>query len=159
MSFKYDSINHAQQDAFDCYLRYLIAGEDLTNNVLRVAWAPLASSSYSATAFSNFGAAAAANVKGTPGAIVSVAATSINAAIRYLQIHNKATIPLSTEVPVFSFPLPAGSATVPSVLVLDSDFFMGGYYLSAGIGWAFSTTAGTYTAATASDHQINGLYI
>lgn len=161
MAFKYDSVNHAQQDALDIYNRYKLAGEDLTNDVMKVAMGPIASASYSPTSFVNFGTATKANVKASAGSLFAIMASSINAAIRYLLIHNKASAPAAAEVPVLAFPIPAGTSTAPSSVIIDSDFLgASGYYLSTGIGWAISTTSATFTdSATASDHVINGMYV
>lgn len=160
MAFKYDSINHAQQDALDVYNRYKLAGEDIANDVLRVSSVPIVSASLSPTVFTGYGAATKALVKASPASLVSLYASNVNAAVRYLQVHNKATAPAGTDVPVLSFPIPAGSATVPASVLLDSDFFEGGYYLSTGLGWAISTTVATFTdSATASEHVVNGMYV
>lgn len=161
MAYKYDSINHAQQDAFDTYLRYKIAGEDLTNDVLKTVPTPLASAAYSGVAFSSFGAATKANVKASPGSLLSVYASNINAAIRYLLLHNKASAPAGADVPLMAFPIPAGSSTAPASIILDGDFWgAAGFYFSTGLGWAISTTGATFTdSATASEHYVNGSFI
>lgn len=100
------------------------------------------------------------SVKATPGNLLSVSGTSINAGLRYLQVHNKATAPANPDVPVFSFPIPAGTATAPAVVSLGRDFFgPGGHYLSTGIAVGISTTADTFTAATTTDHVTNGTYV
>ena len=86
--------------------------------------------------------------------------SNINAAIRYFQLHNKATIPLATEVPLKSFVIPAGTATQPGVVEIDSSWFAPTLRHTTGIGWAVSTTAGTFTdAATASDHTTSVNYV
>lgn len=161
MAFKYDSINHAQQDAFDVYQRYLLAGEDLTNNVLKVASAPVVSASYSGTGFTNAGAATKANQKASAGMLQSIRASNANAAVRYLQIHNKASAPAAGETAIFSFVIPAGTAAAPGIVMVDDAFFgLNGYYLSTGVSWAISTTSGTFTdSATAGEHIINGVYL
>ncbi len=106
--------------------------------------------------FANFGTLTAANVKGSAGKALAIAGFNANAATRYLQLHNKATIPLATEVPVFSFAVPTASG-----IVVDSGFFTAvGTAFSLGIGWAWSTTAGTFTdSATANEHTTDGVYV
>lgn len=158
-TFHFDTVEHAQKDAYDTYLRYLIAGEDLPNNVLRVAIAPLVSASYSPSNFSGFGAVTKANVKASAGSLLSVYASNTNAAVRYLQLHNKASAPTEGEKPVASFPIPAGTALIPGTLLINNDFFNSDYF-SAGISWAISTTGSTFTdAATASEHFVNGMFL
>lgn len=128
----------------------LAAGENQTLDVQAVQIKPSASATYSATSTSNLGAATAANLKGTTGNVFSCYATNTNAAVRYFQIHNKATIPLAGEAPVYSFLIPASGG----MIVIGNDFFGApGVNLSLGIGYAISTAAGTYTAATAGDHM------
>jgi hypothetical protein len=99
-------------------------------------------------------------VKASAGNLLSIMATNINAAIRYLQIFNQATAPVNPNVPVISVPMGAGSATAVTVVTLDQQFFgEGGLYLSAGIAVGISTTAATFTAATTTDHAVNGTYV
>lgn len=95
-----------------------------------------------------------ANIKGSAGVVKSIYISNINAAVRYFQLHNKATVPLATEVPLISVPIGAGTANNPQAMVLGTDFFNdAGVSFSTGIGWAISTTYGTFTdSATASDH-------
>lgn len=158
-TFRFDTVEHAQKDAYDTYLRYLIAGEDLTNNVLRVAMAPISSVSYSPSNFSGFGAATKAVVKASAGSLISIYASNVNAAVRYLQVHNKASAPAGGDVPVASFPIPAGSATAVASILISNDFFNSDYF-SAGISWAISTTGATFTdSATASEHYVNGMFL
>lgn len=134
----------------------LISGEDQTNNVMQVVVKPLASSTYAATSTSNLGAATAANLKASTGNALSCYATNTNASIRYFQLHNKASIPLAGEAPVYSFIIPASSG----MIVVGNDFFgLAGINFSSGIGYAISTTAATYTAATAGDHMSAVTYI
>ncbi len=133
--------------------------EDNTNGIYAVTSKPLATNTYAPTLYTNYGAAAAAFIKASAGNVLAVRGTNMNAAFRFLQLHNKASIPLAGEVPLYSFKMSAGSATTVFVVQLGSEFFTGsGGYFSTGIGYAFSTTEGTYTAATATDHQIHVHY-
>lgn len=93
------------------------------------------------------------------GFLNSIMVSNVNAAIRYLQIFNQTTAPASTQVPIFSFPIGAGSATVPGVLILGIDILgPEGLYLSSGIAIGVSTAAATFTAATAGEHAVAGTY-
>lgn len=110
--------------------------------------------------YEDFGSVTKANLKSTPGSVVAVAIYNKNATIRYFQLHNKATVPVATDVPAFSFPIPAGTANNPGILIFDSAWFAGSYYLTNGIGWAVSTTDSTFTdSATASDHGARVRYV
>ena len=98
-------------------------------------------------------------VKNAQGFLNSVIATNINAAVRYLQVFNQSTAPAANQVPVLSLPIPAGSATVPGALTLGSDILgVDGFYLTNGIALGVSTAAGLYTAATATDHAVGGMF-
>lgn len=134
------------------------AYEDNTNGVAGVLQKPVVTNTYSGTPF--FAAADAdVSVKATPGNLLAIRATNENAAVRYLQLHNKASAPASSESAVISFIIPAGSATVPGEITLGADFLgQNGLYFSTGIAVGISTATGTFTAATASDCFISGVY-
>lgn len=137
-----------------------IAGENIAQDVLGTNHKPVASATYSGTGGMAPLTDVDVSVKASAGNILSVTCSNINAAIRYLQIHNKATAPANPDVPIFSFAIPAGSATVPAMREIGRDFFgAGGYYLSTGIAIGVSTTAATFTAATTTDHTTNWTYI
>ncbi len=133
-------------------------GEDDINYVTGVQLKPAVGAQYAPSNDENWGAATAKNIKTTPGNVWAIRISNINAAVRYFQLHNKATIPLSTEVPQLSFIIPAGTATAPGILQLDETYFVPSEWFTVGIGWAISTTVGTYTAATASEHNSHVRY-
>ncbi len=130
------------------------AGEDLTNNILAVTQKPLAVSTYSPSLYSELTQVTTANIKASAGNVFSIYITNANAAVRYFQLHNKATAPAGTNVPIYSFPVPAGTANNPGVLILDDSFFTkAGVNFATGIGWAISTTYATFTdSATNTEH-------
>jgi hypothetical protein len=137
-----------------------IAGEDIANLVLGVQAKPVASATYSALASTSFGTSTAISAKATPGNVKSITCSNTNAAVRFMQVHNKASAPASTEVPIFSFSIPAGTATAPGIREIGAEFLGdGGYFLSTGVAFGISTAAATYTAATAADHQFNATYV
>lgn len=139
----------------------LIEGEDSTNNVLATVPKPVAKPDYAPSVYNALTLVTKANVKATTGNVFSVHVTNDNAAVRYFQLHNKATAPAAAEVPVEVFKIPAGTANNPGVLSLDeSHFARGGSHFTTGIGFAISTTLGTFTdSATASEHLVNIKYI
>jgi len=95
----------------------------------------------------NLGAENQAVLKASAGAVYKIYCYNKNAATRFFQIHNKATAPINTEVPVESFPVAANSA-----LIIDSTFWgASGRTCSTGVSWAFSTTEATLTLGTAAD--------
>ena len=105
--------------------------------------------------YTNFGAAVTQNVKSTSANIYGIYATNANAAVRYIQIHNTATTPAGGAVPVMSFAIPA----LGGDKVIDHAFLVGaGVNLATGAAMAVSTTAGTYTAATAAEHNTIIIY-
>ena len=138
----------------------LLAGEDLTNNVQGTLSKPVAASTYSGLAFSAPLNDVDISVKATAGNLLSITASNINAAIRYLQVFDKATAPSSGNTPVFSWAIPAGTSTAPAIREIGRDFLgEGGHYFASGIAVGVSTTAATFTAATTTDHVTNGTYI
>jgi hypothetical protein len=133
------------------------AGEDLTNGVVAYVRKPLASATYAPLLYAPLTQVTKAVIKNSLGNVFSVYVTNDNAAVRFLQLHNKATAPAGADVPLYSFKIPAGTANNPGVLVLDEAFFArGGAHFATGIGFAISTTFATFTdSATASEHIIN----
>lgn len=129
--------------------------EDNTNAVAAVAVKPLAVATYSWSFFQNLGANATLNVKASAGNVLSLYCHNLNAAPRYIQIHNTATTPGGGAVPAYSFLVPANS-----VLILGNDFFgPQGTNLATGIAFAFSTTEATYTAGAAGDQVTQIFYV
>ena len=97
----------------------------------------------------NFGASNQAVLKASAGAVFKVYCYNKNAATRFFQIHDKATAPINTDIPIESVPIAANTA-----LILDSTFWGAtGRVCSAGVAWAFSSTEATLTLATAADQS------
>jgi len=97
--------------------------------------------------FNNYGSNATLVVKASSGSVYSLSCYNANASTRYIQLHNRATVPTGGETPQASFPVFSNSETV-----IGTDFFGSlGESFSTGICFAFSTTQGTYTAGTAAD--------
>lgn len=135
-------------------------GEDPTNDLLAIHLKPIAASGYQPSSYKDFGTVTKANIKNTPGNVYALRITNINAAVRYFQLHNKASAPVATEVPQLSFMIPAGTATAPAILEIDMSWFALYENFSLGIGWAISTTRGTFTdSATASEHGVDVRYM
>lgn len=104
-------------------------------------------SSGSNTLFKNAGANTTLNVKASSGTVFSVSCRNINAAARYIQLWNTSTT-AGTGTLLFEYMIPTNT-TVNT----GTDFFTeAGTVFSSGIAFGFSTTSGTYTAGTATDH-------
>lgn len=100
------------------------------------------------------------SVKATAGYLRSLVVTNINAAVRYIQVHNKASAPAGADTPIWSIPIPAGTANAPAIVILGADIFgPGGLSCTTGVSIGVSTTAGTFTAATTTDHTVHGMYV
>lgn len=137
----------------------LLSGEDQTNNLIGIGYKPVVSSTYSA-----LGASVASDVdvavKATAGNMLYIRATNANAAVRYLQLHNKATAPVNPDVPARFWLIPAGTATQPAIIELGRETFgQGGFNLGTGLALGISTTAATFTGATAADHTLDWEYV
>lgn len=140
--------------------QYAPVAEDNVNGVYGVLPKPVSAAGYSGIPFQAVLDDVDISVKGSAGNLLSIRATNINAAIRYLQIHNKATAPTSGDTALLSFPIPAGTSTAPAVVELGSEFFgANGLRLSTGVAIGISTAATTFTAATTTDHVVSGMYV
>lgn len=131
-------------------LQTLIAGEDITNNVLGVLPKPVASSTYAPSDHTNFGAAAGTGVliKASAGNVFSVDVTSATTALRYFQLFNQGTVPVVGQTPVASYPLGSVPAGGVFRLTLDSNHFAPSKHFSTGIAAAISSTQGTLGTAS-----------
>lgn len=90
-------------------------------------------------------------IPGRPARLFSFSITNNNASVRYLQFFDStgATTTISAE-----HVIPAGGECVLS----EGDFTLDGLQFFSGITWGVSTTSGSYTAATATDHKVFALY-
>ncbi len=140
--------------------QYSPVAEDNIAGVIGNIFKPVNSSTYAPSTYKNAGTVTKANVKASPGNVYSIRITNANAAIRYFQLHNKASTPVAAETAQQYFLIPAGTATQPAVLELTINDFAPSEYFITGIGWAISTTAATFTdSATATDHIVNVRFV
>lgn len=122
---------------------------DSTNVLLPTAGKKLAVATYSPTLFQNLGADVTKNVKASAGNVFSIICYNANAAARYLQLHNTATTPASSAVPILSFLVPPSGQ-----IGIGSDIFTNeGINFATGIAFAFSTARNIYTAGSAGDQS------
>lgn len=122
---------------------------DSTNTLLPTSGKKLAVATYSPTLFQNLGADVTKNVKASAGNVFSIICYNANAAARYLQLHNTATTPASSAVPILSFLVPPSGQ-----IGIGSDIFTNeGINFATGIAFAFSTARNIYTAGSAGDQS------
>jgi hypothetical protein len=157
VSGAYAPLQGDSQADLKTYVASLGAGEDLTNNVLGTIPKPVTGATYSRSLDTSFGTLVTHNSKATAAQWFGALVSNTGASLAYLQAFNSTGSTAGT--PVISIPVPAGSATAPSVLEVD-DRLLGqnGLNFSIGLTWALSTTPGAYTAATASNFTVTLTY-
>ena len=134
--------------------QYAAVAEDNTNGIIAQIEKPLATNTYAPSIFLDAGTATTLNIKSSAGNLLSFWCSNANAAVRYFQIHNTATTPAGGATALWYIAIPAGGT-----VVVDKSHFPGsGLYGGTGLAWAVSTTAATYTAATAGEHTKGGFY-
>lgn len=124
--------------------------EDGTNQVAATSRRFMANGAYSpGKLVGNYGANVTLNAKASAGVVTAIWGKNRNAAIRHLQLHDTATTPSAAAVPKCSFEV----AIAGTVYIGEDILSENGMSFTNGIAYAWSTTAGTYTAATASEHD------
>lgn len=120
----------------------------------RLGWAPPGAIQTNYTGLST----GTAVIKASPATLLSLYVVNRNAAARYLQLFDQTGAVYagdggagSGEVPTYQFLVPAASAVTLPLLP-------GGQSLVNGLVFGVSTTNGTYTAATATDHDVEAVY-
>jgi hypothetical protein len=121
------------------------------NTPISVVNKPLASATYSPTLYTGF-TTVSGNIKGSAGNVFSLQATNRSTSV-YLQLFNTASAPSGGATPYMQF-------LVTSEIIVGTDFFTtAGLNFSTGISFGFSTTNGSYTAATAANVDLMATYI
>lgn len=90
--------------------------------------------------------------RAVPGRVFSCLPVSANGALRYFQLFDRAAALAGGEVPVIEIPVPTGY--IGPLAFGPAAFTAEGAQFFNGIVWGFSTTAGSYVAATAADHDL-----
>lgn len=108
----------------------------------------------SAIAFKDYETNATAAIKASPGVVYSIYCENLNGAVRYIGIYNKTTAAATNDVPIVSYRVPAGGATMVGTDMLS----IMGLTCSTGITFGISTDPTKYAAATATDHNTVILY-
>lgn len=126
-----------------------VQGIDALGNPVQIGGTPAkpSTAASSPTRFANLGANATLNVKASSGNVFSLYCYNDNAALRFIQLHNTATVPADQAVPLYSFPVNPSNFS----LIDEAFFSAAGANFSTGIAFAFSTTRNTYTAGTNTD--------
>lgn len=104
-----------------------------------------------------FGAGSAAiSIKNAPGALFAIQAHHITSATElYFQIHDKASAPASSDVPIMSIP----AAQYEKIKLTEEDLTELGLICVNGIACGWSSTKATYTAhGTATDCYVSWRY-
>lgn len=84
----------------------------------------------------------ATSVKAGPARLLSVVASNINAAARFLKLYDKATAPtVGTDVPVITIPIPAGGIVSLNLGEFGVDFTLGIAAAITAVGTDADTTA------------------
>lgn len=104
--------------------------------------------------FRNEGANATLNIKSTAGRLYSFDCRNTNAATRFIQFWNTATI-AGTGTLICQYPVSATSSRSFGAEQFTAD----GLAFSTGIAFGFSTTSGTYTAGLAADQTTQCVYV
>lgn len=102
--------------------------------------------------FSDIGANTAAIVKASAGDVFSISMFSDVATGPgcFLQLHNKATIPVTNDVPLYSFYAPPKV----SQITVGTDFFTAhGKRFTTGIGWSYSIDRTKHVAGIAANQM------
>jgi hypothetical protein len=138
-------------------LNTLQAGEDLPNNVLGTITKPVIGTTYSASIDPSFATLVTHNAKATAGQMLGAYASNANAGVRFLLVFDSTGS--TAGAPKVAFPIPAGTTAAPGSISLGSGLLgQNGLNFATGQTWAISTTAATYTAATAADHVVMFFY-
>lgn len=122
---------------------FSVKGTDGTREIVRIAPATADVYAHNSAATTN-----ATVVKASEGVLLSLAASNVNAAARFLKLYNKASAPtVGTDRPVLTVPIPATGVVSVELGTLGMRF-------SLGIAFAITTAAADADAtATAANEQ------
>lgn len=102
--------------------------------------------------FSNLGVNNTLHVGSGLVTVFSLTCDNEAATDHYLQLHNHATVPVNTNVPVLAFRVPSLGQ-----IIVGTDFFtnggLGPNVFPLGLAFAWSSTKDTLTLGTATDHS------
>jgi len=90
----------------------------------------------------------------------AISVLNADASVRYLQLFDSAAVPKASDVPFAQWVIPPQVTSVPGQLIVggaviaDDGIIFDGAIILNGIAWGISTSRGSYTAATASEHDV-----
>lgn len=144
-----DKAYNTAENLFEFKNLTIIEGEDVIAHTLRTTNYPVAGIDYGTTAGDNTYSSRVTkkSEKAAAGNVYAVRVFNFGSSLAYFQLHNKASAPIATDVPMTgcSFPVAAGTATSPGILALSTADFAPSNYHSTGIAWAISSTLSTFT--------------
>jgi hypothetical protein len=104
------------------------------------------------TQISFLGTSAGATLKNSAGNLYSIACINLNSSKRYFQVFDKASPPVSGDIPMQTYPIPATTSNADGLILIGQDLIGGsGIACPTGVGWGFSSTPLIYTAGSAAD--------
>lgn len=97
-------------------------------------------------------------VKTGPACLSGAYVANYSTSPRYLQFFNSATSPSGGDAPALQYVVLRGAAGYPATFFADGSWFSNPTFTSPlftdGLAWGISTTAGTFTAAEATDCDV-----
>jgi hypothetical protein len=110
----------------------------------------------SSTLYISMGTAVSGNLKASAGNVYALDCINVSTGLRFLQLFDSTAAPTAGAVPkIPPFPIPANNG----LLLVGQDVLGGeGINFTTGISFGISTTALTYTAATATDVAVSIRY-
>lgn len=129
----------------------------MTNNLSPdpdTVWGPKAQFGVPGIAFEELASVGPVQIGTATRILQALHAKNKNAAVRYLQVFDSAG---TTTTVLYQWEIPPQAASVPGQIIVGNDFFgLAGWVFATGLTVGISTTDGTYTAATAADHDFGG---
>jgi hypothetical protein len=126
--------------------------------VIRTMAKPVVDSGLSWTWYENWGAAAAANVKASPGHVYALVMENTTGFVRYAQLFNTTAAPttgVTTPLAGFVWTL----QPYETIAIGGDEFGADGKSFPVGISFACSSTRNVYTVVTITDHNTRIAYV
>ena len=148
---------NSNNDATDGWSTRLTDGTSFysASNPVPTVNSPNATSNNTASLVTNFGTDGSILVKGSPGNVFACSVSQDGTTKRYIQLFDKASAPVNTDVPLLVFVLPPASGSTDAEHVIGTDFFgTEGTHFAVGIAIGVSSTKNTFTEDGTSEKAI-----